>query len=494
MQSPRSRLPVILVSMFAVAAFMVALALGASYAALAIVGLAGLTFGYLLFQGLGVRSLDAMLFLAVLVTDIGVLRQFNLGIVANPQVAIKLAVAAGCGVIGLVWWRPGRLTREHMMIVAYLAVCAVSVLYSPTRAFSAGACFIAIGHVVLGISLSQRYEGFEDVYRSLFVVWCALATKIVFSWALLALGTEYVFAATNPFVDSRFFGLPRFGGMAGPNTTALNAALACVIGGVLLIQGAPNLRRSLIVALTALSALTLLLTQSRTAILAVFLAFAVVSFYRWRRLFVALCFLSILFAIKFLDWSTVDVLQFASRTGNVEEAATMAGRTAIWAAVIERLGDSPFIGFGYGSGRQIVGALAIAGATRPFHSAHNFVLESMINTGLAGTGLLIVLFAVSFRGLSLRKWPASPEDLGETVRRLTLATLVALFVNGLSESGVSGVLAIPNILCFWLFSLVSSVRALSAHAPLAAKSVQHEGVSRRAQRRLGEGRSGAAGA
>lgn len=428
---------------------------------LALLLLAGIVLGVggiALVIGLKQRSLDVFLFLSVLVTDIGIFRTFNVGIEVNPQVAMKVAVAVGAGAVGLLWWRASSLTRMHTGLLAYVGLCVFSVLYSPTKAFSAGAAAILAAQVMLVIALSTQYRSAADIDRTLKWLFSALAVKIVLSWSLLAVDPALVFERSSAFTEAKLFAFPRFAGLAGPNTTALNAAVLITIAvAAIFVDGIK--RSKALIAFGSLGVLTLVLTQSRTAMLAVVVASAVVAFYSHRKAFVALCLIAAILSPIALEWDSTDLLRVASRTGREDEALSMAGRTAIWSAVTERIADSPLFGFGYGSGRYIIGRLQIEGATRPFHSAHNFFLESTLNVGLVGTALLTAMLLAAFRSaLTRRRW-SRLGTRAETQRLTLLALLTVVLVNGMTESGMAGVLALPSIVGLWAFGTVSRVPA-----------------------------------
>ncbi|RMF75660.1 MAG: O-antigen ligase domain-containing protein [Acidobacteria bacterium] len=447
----------------AAGAFAWATARAPALGTLALVGLAACVGGVILLRLAGSNVLNLMACLGVAIVDISIIGSFTAGVRIDIELAVKVGIVGGGAVLALVAWRRGAIVGSELIVLAYGAICLASAFYSEVVSFSLGAAGVVVCQLLLAIGLSRTYRDSDDLLRTTGWLVAAFSAKLVFSWILLAVAPGFVLASQNPFAEAGWLGMPRFGGVAGPNTMALNLALLVAMA-VAMLSKWDGTRRGRIVlgGLGSWAAGTLLLTQSRTSVAAVMAAVGGILYNRRRRVALVALGLGVVVLGFAIPWESVDVLSAVSRTGRRGEAISMAGRTAIWEAVIPEVARSPVLGRGYGSGREIIGNLHVRGATRSFYSAHNMVLESMLNVGAAGTLLLLVV--VGGGGVRAFRLVARARQLGDSgAERSGLVLLgvgVVILVNGITESGPAGVLTVPTMLSAWVFCSAGRMLAL----------------------------------
>lgn len=167
-------------------------------------------------------------------------------------------------------------------------------------------------------------------------------------------------------------------------------------------------------------------------------------------------------ALLFVD--TEDLLLLLGRD------ATLSGRLEIWNAVIPKVMEHPWLGYGYSSfwlgleSKPSADLWSILGWHVP-HS-HNGFLDLAAELGFAGLGLFLIGFFISMKhGL---QWARSQRA---TIGLWPLAYLSFMFLFNLSESSI---LKQDNI--FWVLYVATTVFVMNQ-----ARKVQPEAAKARAQ-------------
>jgi len=193
---------------------------------------------------------------------------------------------------------------------------------------------------------------------------------------------------------------------------------------------------------------SLVLTQSRTAMLGMAAALLALTVRRWPFPLLPMLLLGAgAGAVLTVYPQAVDALvALVARSNRVEQVTTFTGRTDIWRFVMSAIEQAPVLGHGFASTR----ALIPAGYSGPYgwttNSAHNLWLQVWVTTGVVG--LLLTLTIVLG---SLRRMIVAPAPLRDGL------TVYVLFV-GLLESGPMG--PSVNLLTFiWIWATASSLRA-----------------------------------
>ena len=122
-----------------------------------------------------------------------------------------------------------------------------------------------------------------------------------------------------------------------------------------------------------------------------------------------------------------------------EIIVSLTGRTAIWAAVYEKVRASPWLGYGYGASRLILSEDWSGIASNPPH-AHNMILQSLLSVGVIGT--LFLFLVLLWQTKALVKRPAAFRDL----------LFIFVIMTGLTEA--AALRPEPNtLILLWFVSL-----------------------------------------
>jgi exopolysaccharide production protein ExoQ len=141
-------------------------------------------------------------------------------------------------------------------------------------------------------------------------------------------------------------------------------------------------------------------------------------------------------------------LEVYADTGSSNQAETLTGRTAIWAAAFFMAIEKPWFGHGFYSFRALIPAF---GSFEPWH-AHNELLQEFFEYGVLGVvvtfGLYLSLMSAAKR-FTKKVSAISPGAMHPYGRTVSVIVLFA-FVHGLTESVNFG-LSIP----LWLFAALA---------------------------------------
>jgi O-antigen ligase len=182
----------------------------------------------------------------------------------------------------------------------------------------------------------------------------------------------------------------------------------------------------------AVLVVTLPLTQSRTAVLASATAVGIVLWQymqAWQRLlavFAAAILAAGALAIVATDGVTLDsdgLARAISRSGEAEEIENFTGRDVLWQHALEKIWESPIVGWGYGCSRFVMDDPKFS--FQPNH-AHNLFLNVALCMGIPGALLLLGMLG---------------HQLIDAVRRPSIVPTIAvaiLLVAGITEPLVFG--------------------------------------------------------
>lgn len=148
---------------------------------------------------------------------------------------------------------------------------------------------------------------------------------------------------------------------------------------------------------------TLILAYSRTCLLTFAVLFLIMVVYLrrwWLLLFSA--FLLVLGIGIFLD----PIIIYLARGQSAEQLASVSGRTEIWKASLAMWQTSPWIGHGYFVGQKYVEMSLGNNAKFLTATADNTYIETLVNLGIVGFGLIVgfVVFVIRLTWLVLYKF------------------------------------------------------------------------------------------
>lgn len=335
--------------------------------------------------------------------------------VENPsfdwQTGARLAVCAGCGLFG--WMHIARtlpyLTTMPGLLSLLLGGWAlVTVPFGVNPVYSAAAV-TSLWSFILAAPAILLSLGRERLVR---VTLLALTFYLIGSWIAY-------YAAPELARMHELDGSIRFGGLNHPNATGRQAALTIAMA---LVAGFTQVVRwKCLAPIVAIASVTLLLTDSRTAICA---TLAVLSLVLYRKTdfttkYIVVYSVIVIGAIwlAYRQPELDAVVSRFSRSGEAEEITTLTGRTDLWDFVLRKVSESPILGYGYGCPRFVI----VAEHYWPTHHAHNVVLNMMLGTGIPGGLLLLAMFLTLIRGAI-----GDPNDFSDFI-------LVLVFVGGMAD-------------------------------------------------------------
>ncbi len=186
-------------------------------------------------------------------------------------------------------------------------------------------------------------------------------------------------------------------------------------------------RRLILGGIIVLALVTLMLSQSRMALVAV-LASGFIFWLRVRPGASWLIPIGVLAATAItLTTASVglenvlpkELVKLVSRSGDVNELLTLTGRSFIWDFTLHQIAEAPILGHGHNSSETIF--LERFQYFTVTH-AHNLILQSLFSVGMIGT-----LFLVTILVIQLRTFLVSPDLFRDVM-------LVTLLVSGITET------------------------------------------------------------
>ena len=388
----------------------------------------------------------------------------------DAQVLLRLGLIAACGLYGfvhlprtlpsLVRFPMGLLT----LFVVWNFICAIFAVrmnYSMTSTAALMCCVMFVAAVVH--TLGGR--------RTVITIAASHLVWLVLTWAFFLFVPS---VGRDPFNEDADLGT-RLAGLMHPNGTGTFAALAVILLIVIGLQRWVSWKW--LVFPMAFAGFSLWATDSRTAILTVGAAVAVLSWRLVKPAFWALGAIAGLAAL--MVWSASGPTQSAvgledfSRTGESEEVSSLNGRTELWSFVIREIFRSPLVGYGHGCQRFVIEEFRLNwDATH----AHNVFLQVSLGGGWFCGLLLAAMFLWLFVDCLRRPDPV-PDALA-----------VAIFVGALAHAGLLGLLPDSTSVLFMVALMwrTSTDIAPGASEPLKEEQARSAATVSRTMRRAPE--------
>ncbi len=317
---------------------------------------------------------------------------------ADWETFMRLGVCAACGLYGLV--HLPRTLGEFMrfpgawtFLFSVWAIATLPLAIAPL--YCTGACVLLWCMVLFVPAVLLQLGGRRTILTVLVTLLLFALSNWVFYYAVPELGRSPVVIG-GELKDSGF--MYRLGGC--PQTLGLQAAWAI---GLILILGFERCTRwSTLLLPLGFALVTLLFTQSRTAVLACAAVVAVLCLRRVRlvplliagsAVITVVCLILLIFGGELAGIDSEDVASRISRSGDAYEVYSLTGRTAIWAYALEKIGESPWVGWGYGAPRYLMNTHRLAAFTsfQTIH-AHNIFLDIALSGGVIAALLLAAMF------------------------------------------------------------------------------------------------------
>jgi O-antigen ligase len=334
------------------------------------------------------------------------------------------------------------LARKHMPTLAlglYGVWALAGAVYSITPLYTVAAALAFLGLWMTAVVLATTVDE-GPALRWVTATLLSMAAASLLMWAV------WPDVAMVLYENSTVL---RLGGIFG-NANALGgvSALALLLVAIAWF-GVPYPGRGwMTVLVVPVCMACLVLTQSRTAMLGLTAALAVLTLRRWPMPMLPLLVLgggagAVLVAYP---QAVETLVALIARSGRVEQVTTFTGRTEIWRFVVSAIEQAPVLGYGFASTRELIPA----GYAGPYGwtttSAHNLWLQVWVTTGIVGLAMILVVVIGS-----LRRLVVSPAPLRDGL-------LVYVLFVGFLEPGPMG--PTVNLLTFlWIWATASSLRA-----------------------------------
>lgn len=356
-------------------------------------------------------------------------------------------------------WRSGILSQGCFRLYAiYFAWAFVSAAYSLVplfslgRAIASGLLFVAICSVALDVDNDDQ---FQRVLRYV-VLACAILTAIIAITAVVP-------AFSSAWFFDEELGAQRFQGffdspnqVGEVNMITIGAVLACWHS----LRGAA--RKSAAALLIVLSIVLMIVSDCRSAMVAIALSVAAVAAWRYRMrgvLAVAGCAVLLVFVASQLS---PQVMLYLNR----HDITTLTGRTEVMNFSLHRLMDQPLLGYGFGVEGQIFQNKYFPfwddlWTTGPRIPIHNGYLSRAIGLGAPAAFFWLFLFLRPFVAIF-----AGPGDRYGLKQPVVLLLVLPVLILYLSET-LGGDCRYPAGVVSTLVWAVAERQRLSAKAALS---------------------------
>jgi len=278
-------------------------------------------------------------------------------------------------------WRGG----AFMWLSIYLAYALLSSLYSAAPLYSFSTAFGLTGMALFGAALAVTAT--EKQILLSFAL--SLFVYVLVGWVAYYAAPEI---GRSLFITSHGTVVERMCGLAGqPNALGNGIAVLLALVYLLWLRGHIGLLGLLVMGGGGL--FTLLVADSRTALLAVMFGIVAVTLRRsvwlWGPAILGGCVL----ALAGLSIQLRDLMSLSgglSRSGDATELFTLTGRTEIWEFAWDKIVLNPWIGYGYNSSKFILPDFDGLPGLK-IDEAHNMLLQNLLAVGVVGTIPLVAL-------------------------------------------------------------------------------------------------------
>lgn len=329
-------------------------------------------------------------------------------------------------------------------IVTYVAIAAMSILYSAAPVVTAGKVFELTAGVVPVAAIALAIDARQRIRHTLnLVVLLESSLLAVAIIGFFAMPSIFAPVLTRPgFLVDQTMVAP----FAHPNALSATSALIAAYALARFFQSTrPGQRRGWIAAFL-LGTAGAVLSSGRQGVAIWLGSVAVLLFVHKRRLFMLL--LAPAAAVAIATWWD-PIVEILGR-GRPETLTTFTGRIFWWQAALQVWGDHPWTGYGYGAGGRFVALRSLGNSFTS--SVHSGYLEALVGVGLLG---LIPLVYVVGRIL---RWSARELRLQRNTAFAIL--IIPLMLRTGVSLGFGGWLNAELVLFLCLTSLVDSERQL----------------------------------
>jgi O-antigen ligase len=352
-----------------------------------------------------------------------------------------------------------RLVKQEKWLWILVGLAVVSPLWSYAPEMTLRRLIYLLNATLFGIYLAARYGSRERLRLLAWAFGIAAALSLAFALLLPGYGIMGVGHIENPEH------LKHLGAWRGVFQHKNILGRTMVFGGLVFFFVARSSRQNAWIAWTGLSlcvAITLAST-SKSALVVLVAGVALWLFYRALQWSYTTWGLPVLSATLALGSGITALLALNVETilAAMGRDLTLSGRTGLWAAVLDKLWERPWLGYGYGGfwlnseGGAATDVWLQIGDTVPH--GHNGFLDLAVNLGLLGGLAFALSFGVAcVRAIRLVRHSQRPE------RFFPLAYLLFFGLINIPESA----LLRPDSSLFWLLYVAVT---LSLHESLSSQ-------------------------
>lgn len=309
------------------------------------------------------------------------------------------------------------------LMIAFLAWCGMSVLWSIDRGATTRQMAVFIFCVIGAVGIARQFR-LKDLV--------VLIVCVYSSYFLIGLACELGLGTFRPWAGDY-----RFAGTVHPNAQGANLGLLCVAT-FALSRMVDSRKQRWMLAWIAFVFLFLLLTKSRTSLAACLVAALAV----WcldvsarTRLIAGLGGIWVIAAAALLafllGYDVVEDVTGAAMLGRQEESMALTGRIPIWTELMTYVRERPLMGYGY---QAFWTPIHIEDLSERLHwvfrEAHSTYVEALLGVGLIGA---LLLLSTVLMGL----WQAAVRhrQTGDPTYAFLIGFLTFLMTTGAMESG-----------------------------------------------------------
>ncbi|MFP4511824.1 MAG: O-antigen ligase family protein [Acidimicrobiales bacterium] len=337
-----------------------------------------------------------------------------------PVVAVSGGLVARAR---MAWW-------PWLLVAALVLLALLSTVWSvdPDRSLRQALLFAAVLAVVAVLGIG-RWPARDRLVTDLRVVLTVFGIAAALGLAAWAAGAGWASSATNSRVSGIY---------VHPNGAGMVAALILPVG-VALVPRIPSLPgRSLHLGCLATLAASLVLSGSRTSVVAVAVGVLVVVVMRgWLRDWRVFVPVGLCVAIVVLVAVSGQLGRMWDRPGTL----TLSGREGAWATLVDAWEDAPVVGHGYRSAEMILEERRGDPHHYSIGTAHNGYLQVLAELGAAGALLVVGVAAATARA----GWRSRGDPVGVGLAGSVAAGFTVQFGES-SLFGFGNEFALP----FWL--------------------------------------------
>ena len=332
-----------------------------------------------------------------------------------PMVALMLA-----SVIGRPALKAPRLTEAAAIAFAVVSITSAAWSISPSSTLLKASALLTAYLLVFVVTRLDAEAGRSTIDSLAFTVHLTVLSTLL--WLLVAHDRALIYLQYDP--------TPRLAGVfpfVAPNLLAYWA-----VAGILLLSAnvQPRLALGWRLILTGAYLSVILLTRTRSEIAILAIGLGVLMFLRGSRqraLLAVVTPLAVVVIATAALFTADPILTFLARGQDPTQLVSLTGRTITWQQALQLWGTKPALGLGYYAGHRF--GINLGPGSVEFSNIDSMWIETLLDTGILGSGVLGLFVTVSCYRLFQRRRPVDTEPYLAVRRALFLVGIGASYIN-----------------------------------------------------------------